>query len=304
MSADPDPLRPTRRASLLAGLTAPLALGSQAVEPGTEAANEWPPVRPTRTRFAVQLETWFTNLGFEERIIRSAEFGFRAFEFDDWQGRDMGRVARVSHEMSLAVARFSAWGPGRPPICDPAHHEAFEAGVRRACEIAGGLGARALSIVAGDAPPGSSPAGRRAAVLAACRRVVPIAEEAGVVLVLEPLNTRVDHPGHSLVGSEAGVSLCREVDSPALKLCWDLYHMQISEGDLCGHLEQGFDQLGHVQLADHPGRHEPGTGEIAFPRVLRQLFELGYQGFVGLDCSPRDDTETAARRVMAADAWE
>jgi hydroxypyruvate isomerase len=79
--------------------------------------------------------------------------------------------------------------------------------------------------------------------------------------------------------------------------------MQISEGDLCGRLKDGKDWIGYVQLADHPGRNEPGTGEIHYPRVLRQLAEIGYTGFVGLECSPLEGERAAARRVLAADQW-
>jgi hydroxypyruvate isomerase len=88
-----------------------------------------------------------------------------------------------------------------------------------------------------------------------------------------------------------------------VKINWDLYHMQISEGDLCGRLKDGFDQVGYLQLADHPGRYEPGTGEIHYPRVLRAAFELGYRGFVGLECRPKEGEELAAQRVNQADQW-
>ena len=105
------------------------------------------------------------------------------------------------------------------------------------------------------------------------------------MLILEPMNIRVDHKGHCLYGSPAAVRICREVNSPMVKINWDLYHMHISEGDLCGHLKEGFDQVGYLQLADHPGRHEPGTGEIYYPRVLREAYDLGYRDYVGLECN-------------------
>jgi hydroxypyruvate isomerase len=117
------------------------------------------------------------------------------------------------------------------------------------------------------------------------------------------MNIRVDHKGHCLYGSEATVRICRAVGSRFVKINWDLYHMQISEGDLCGRLREGFDQLGYVQLADHPGRNEPGTGEVHYPRVLRQLQDLGYRGLVGLELRPRTSEVEAARAVWRADQW-
>jgi hydroxypyruvate isomerase len=82
-----------------------------------------------------------------------------------------------------------------------------------------------------------------------------------------------------------------------IKINWDLYHMQISEGDLCGHLREGIDQVGYIQVADHPGRHEPGTGEIYYPRVYQELKTLGYTGPIGLECSPSIDETTAIKQL-------
>ena len=134
-------------------------------------------------------------------------------------------------------------------------------------------------------------------------RAAPIAEEHDVMLILEPMNIRVDHKGHCLYGSPDAVRICREVNSTHVKINWDLYHMQISEGDLCGRLAEGFDQVGYLQLADHPGRHEPGTGEVHYNRVLRQALDLGYNGYVGLECVPLEGEVKAAQRVAAADVW-
>jgi hydroxypyruvate isomerase len=117
------------------------------------------------------------------------------------------------------------------------------------------------------------------------------------------MNIRVDHKGHCLYGSPPAIRICQAVGSPWVKINWDLYHMQISEGDLCGRLREGFPYIGYLQLADHPGRHEPGTGEIHYNRVLREVYELGYRGFVGLECVPLRDPLEAARAVARADVW-
>ena len=116
---------------------------------------------------------------------------------------------------------------------------------------------------------------------------------------------RVDHPGHCLYGSVDAVKICRAVDSPMVKINWDLYHMHITEGDLCGHLREGFaaDAIAYIQLADHPGRNEPGTGEIHYPRVLKELKALKYSGYVGLECVPKGAETAAAQAVYAADNW-
>ena len=136
-------------------------------------------------------------------------------------------------------------------------------------------------------------------IITAFKLVKPIVEQEEVMLILEPMNIRVDHPGHCLYGSVEAVRICREVDSPMVKINWDLYHMQISEGDLCGRLQDGFDQVGYIQLADHPGRCEPGTGEIQYGRVFSELKQLGYTGPIGLECRARDGEAKAIERLKA-----
>ena len=165
------------------------------------------------------------------------------------------------------------------------------------------LGARCMTVLAGNDQPGLARAQMHDNLIAGLKLGAAVAEKAGVVLILEPLNTRVDHAGYCLSSSDDAVRICRAVGSTHVKINWDLYHQQISEGDLCGHLRAGFDQVGYVQVADHPGRNEPGTGEVHYNRVLRELYELGYRGLVGLECSPRDGAQSAAERIAAADVW-
>src|SRR5690606_7777921 len=159
------------------------------------------------------------------------------------------------------------------------------------------------TVVAGNNHPGMTQEQMHRQVINALRRAAPIAEREKVMLILEPMNGRGDHPGHCLYGSPDAVKICREVGSGYVKINWDLYHMQITEGDLCGRLKEGFDQVGYLQLADHPGRNEPGTGEIHYNRVLREAYDLGYRGFVGLECRPKTTELEAAKAVAAADVW-
>ena len=142
-------------------------------------------------------------------------------------------------------------------------------------------------------------------VIKGLKRAAPIAKAEDVTLILEPMNIRVDHKGHCLYGSGPAIRICNEVDSSHVKINWDLYHMHITEGDLCGHLREGFKagRIGYLQLADHPGRNEPGTGEIHYNRVLKEAYDLGYRGYVGLELNPKTDELTAAQAVAKADVW-
>jgi hydroxypyruvate isomerase len=258
----------------------------------------------TKTRFAVNLEMWWTQLPFLDRIRRASELGFPAIEFWPLKGKDLPAVAALTKELGIEIAQFSAWS-FKPGMNDLANHSAFEAAILDSCVAAKLLRSKLPTVVAADDIPGMSQEQMHANVVTALKRVAPLAEEHDLTLILEPMNIRVDHKGHCLYGSAPTMKICEQVGSTHVKINWDLYHMQITEGDLCGHLKQGLENktIGYLQLADHPGRHEPGTGEIHYNRVLKEAHDLGYRGYVGLECRPLKDEITAAKRVAAADIW-
>lgn len=258
--------------------------------------------RTPHTKFAVNIEMWWTKLDFLDRIRAAADFGFPAIEFWPWRKRDIEAIARLTQELGLEIAQFTAW-PFEPGMNDPKNHDAVVKEIEASCQVANKLKCKKMTVVGGNDQPGMTQPEMHANIIKALKRAAPIAERYDVMLILEPMNIRVDHKGHCLYGSAPAVHICREVDSSHVKINWDLYHMQISEGDLCGHLKEGFDQVGYLQLADHPGRNEPGTGEVHYNRVLRQAYELGYRGFVGLECVPKTTELAAAKAVAAADVW-
>ncbi|MBT4028790.1 MAG: TIM barrel protein [Planctomycetes bacterium] len=240
---------------------------------------------------------WFRSLPFADRIRAAADAGFTWVEFWPWRGKDLAAIETACKESGVKISQFTAWGFA-PGMNDPRHHDAFEKEILASCKIANRLGAPMMTVVGGNDQPGMSSSEMHAHITTALKRVAPIAESHNVMLILEPMNVRVDHPGHCLYGSTDAVRICRDVGSSHVKINWDLYHMQISEGDLCGRLREGFDQVGYLQLADHPGRHEPGTGEIYYPRVLKEAWDLGYRGPVGLECSPADGEALAVERLV------
>ncbi len=292
-------------------------LGSSALLAGTAlsnttlAADETPSVadrakigRTPHTKFAVNIEMWFTRLPFMERIKASAALGFPAYEFWPYEPHRerLDEIAKLSKDLGIACAQFTAWGFS-PGMNDPKNHDAFVEKIDDACQAAKRLNCKLMTVVAGDDIRGMAQREMHENVIKSLKSAVPICEKHDVTMILEPMNIRVDHKGHCLYGSNDAVRICREVNSKYMKINWDLYHMQISEGDLCGHLKDGFDQVGYLQLADHPGRNEPGTGEVHYNRVLKQAYDLGYRGFVGLECRPKTDELTAAKGVAAADVW-
>ena len=130
-------------------------------------------------------------------------------------------------------------------------------------------------------------------------RVASDAEDAGVTLVLEPLNTEVDHPGYFLTHAEEGLEIVDEVGSPSVKLLYDVYHQQVTEGNIIETITENVDRIGHVHIADVPGRHEPGSGELNYGNVFAALDDAGYDGYVGCEFSPTGDPDDAMADVLA-----
>ncbi len=246
--------------------------------------------------FAANIEMWWTHLPVPERIQAAAEAGFTAIEIWEYQKHDLDALADALQKHQLELTQFTAWGWDRW-FNDPANELAIIQQISEACKMAKKLNCKMGTIVGGDDQPGMNQAQMHDQITLMLEKLAPMVEDQDFTLILEPMNIRVDHAGHCLYGSKAGIDICRNVNSNHVKLNWDLYHMQITEGDLCGHLLEGIDQIGYIQLADHPGRHEPGTGEVNYSQVLSVARNLGYSGYFGLECVPRENENQAIERL-------
>lgn len=280
---------------------APLSLKAADKQPATDLSQVG---KTPHTRYAVNIEMWWRKLPFLDRIRQAAAMGFPAVEFWPLAGKDINAVADLSQKLNIEIAQFTAWG-FVPGLNDPKNHEAFVKAVEQGCAAAKTLRCKLMTVVGGNDIPGMSQAQMHDNIIAGLKMGAPIAEEHGVTMILEPMNIRVNHKGHCLYGSAPAMRICQEVGSKAVKINWDLYHMQITEGDLCGHLREGFasQTIGYLQIADNPGRNEPGTGEVQYSRVLQEAYNLGYRGFVGLELNPKTTEAAAAIACAKADQW-
>ncbi len=242
---------------------------------------------------ACNIDTWWLDVPFLERFRLAAEHGFTAVEF--WspveEGRDMDAVAVHCRDWGLGVVQFTGWFG--PSLADRGNHDAFAATMRLAVDLAHQLHAPMFTVVGHEQVDGIGQADSVGNITAALESVVPILEDAGKTLILEPFNP-VDHAGFFLNGSADALDICRRIDSPFVKINWDLYHMQLTEGNLIANMRAGIDQIGYVQVADVPGRHQPGTGELNYAFIFNAIRELGYAGPIGLECWPDARGEQAA----------
>ena len=254
--------------------------------------------RPSLAGLACNMESWWTGVPFMDRFVLAAEHGFSAVEFwqPDIDDRDMEAVAALCRRLELDVVQFTGWG--RPSLADPGNHDEFAAAMVRAVELAETLAAPMFTVVGHQQVDGIDHAGSLRNIRSALERVVPILERGDKTAILEPFNP-VDHQGHVLNGSSDALAICREIASPHVKINWDLYHMQLTEGNLVAKLRDGIDQVGYVQVADVPGRHQPGSGELNYAFIFASLRQMGYEGPIGLECWPDDDGEQAAIEGLA-----
>jgi hydroxypyruvate isomerase len=233
----------------------------------------------------------FRDLPFTDRIAATRAAGLDTVEFWGWRNKDLDAIRQACADCSVRVATFGLDTAG--PLTAGAEASALRRSVAESLEAAGSLGVRTLLCTTGNEQPGVPREEQRKAVVSGLRAAAPLLEEAGVTAVLEPLNVLVDHAGHYLVTTAEALGILDEVGSPNVKLLFDIYHQQISEGNVIRNLTENISRVGHVHAADNPGRHEPGTGELNYSVIFRRLDETGYPGYVGLEYRPsKDSTET------------
>ncbi|HET7325386.1 MAG TPA: TIM barrel protein [Halococcus sp.] len=240
-----------------------------------------------------------------EGIERASAAGADGVEFFDWESTDLDSLSTAADEHDVEIYGTLAAGAGRtimdpdaPALADPNSHDRAVADVERSIVAAADLGCNTLVVTVGQNDDTLDDATQRTAVVDALRAVAPVAEARDVVVVVEPLNTRVDHPGYFLPTTDAGVAVVDAVDSPNVKLLFDIYHQQITDGDVIRRLTRQIEHIGHIHAADNPGRHEPGTGELDYERIFAAVADLDYEGCVSGEFMPAGDPDEAARTFV------
>ena len=252
-------------------------------------------------KLAANLSMLYTEVDVMDRFKKAAQAGFTHVEMLFPYDYDLDKVEQELKSNGLTMILFDThagdWGAGdRGYLCDPSMKERFYQSVKDSVAIAPRLGTRLLNALAGKVPAGVSLEEARATCVENLKRAAPLCEDAGIVLMSEGLNS-IQTPGYFLDNSKLGFSIVDEVGSPAVKFQYDIYHMQIMEGNLIDTIKANVEKIAHIQVADVPGRHEPGTGEINYPNVFKAIDESGYQGYVALEYAPSGDTQTGL------DAW-
>lgn len=246
-------------------------------------------------RFAANLTMLFTEVPFLDRFERAAKAGFTAVEFLFPYAFPASEIrSRLDkHDLALVLHNLPAgdWDAGERGIaCLPDRLEEFRAGVARAIDYAKALGVSQLNCLAGKAPTGVDDATLRRTLVANLRYAAAELQQAGLKLLIEPINS-YDIPGFYLNRTAQALSILDEVGASNAFVQYDIYHAQRMEGELAATMQKHLARIGHIQLADNPGRNEPGSGEINYEFLFAHLDRIGYSGWIGCEYKPATNTE-------------
>jgi len=245
-------------------------------------------------KFAANLTLLYNELPFLDRFQAAAKDGFAGVEYLFPYDFDKNELAKRLKDFGLTQALHNLpagdWAGGERGIAIlPERVGEFRDGVARAIEYATTLGCRQVNCIAGLTPKGAAPERLRETLVENLSYAAGELKKAGIKLLVEPINTR-DIPGFFLTRTKDAVGLIEEIGSDNLFVQYDIYHMQIMEGDLARTIEANLKHIAHLQLADNPGRNEPGTGEINYPFLFRKIDALGYDGWIGCEYKPATTT--------------
>jgi len=245
-------------------------------------------------RFAANLTMLFTEVPFPERFVAAGKAGFHAVEYlfpyqypatDLREWLDANGLTQVLFNLPSGD-----WTAGdRGIAADPARTAEFQDGVALAVTYAQTLGVTRLNCLAGKLPAGVTEAKAWETLVANVGHAADVLARHGLTLVIEAIN-HFDIPGFLLTRTAQVMALLDAVDRPNAAMQYDIYHAQREEGELAATLAANLSRIGHIQIADNPGRHQPGTGEIHYPFLFSELDRLGYAGFIGLEYVPTPDT--------------
>jgi len=246
-------------------------------------------------RFSVMLWTVYKDLPFEQRIEKIAEAGYHSVElvdeYEKWSAEDFRRASAKLRSLNIQVDAMAGVWTG---IADPQARDKFLAGLRRLVPIAEQLECPGIIVLSGDRVESLAREAHHQSCIDGLKVAAEIAEKNNFTLLLENIDQE-ENPKYYLTSAAEGFEITRKVGHARVKFLYDLYHEQISEGNLLAKLEKNIDQVGLIHVADVPGRHEPGTGEINYDSVYRKLKQLRYSGYVAMEFEPTGNPVASLR---------
>ena len=276
------------------------AAGAAALTTSTVHAQNTAPTGPFSKlplKMAAQLQ--FFPGPVDEQLQAVAKWGFAAYEWHSPEG-DLDELRSKADALGLGLSCILGCGriaPGH--MMDPAQHDAVVEEFRQRVKVAKQLGTKRLIGLTGNERSDISREEQTDLVIRCVKRLAPIAEENDVILIMEALNPLVDHKGFFLTRTDQTMAILDAVNSPNVKMLFDIYHQQITEGNVTRNLTANFERIGHFHVADNPGRKEPGTGELNYANIFKAIEKTGYDGYVALECGKSGTLDDALNAVRA-----
>ena len=257
---------------------------------------------PDNFKLSVRVEALFRNMNLEQMMEKVAKAGYQGFEFGNWRAQDPAVITKLKNKLGLECACLvgnRAVNPKGMTLVDPADREGFLAEIKASTEAAKRFESTRLVTLTGNELPGVPREAQHKSIVEGLKAAHDVVAPHGVTLIVEPLNTLVNHQGYYLNHTPEAFEIMREVGSPNVKILFDIYHVQIMDGNLIDTIRKNIAAIGHFHVGDVPGRHEPGTGEIHYGNVFHAIREAGFRDFVAMEYGPVKDAMVTLAEVRA-----
>jgi hydroxypyruvate isomerase len=263
-------------------------------------------------KLSIRVEPLFPGLTLAKQVERTAEARYQGFEFGDWRAADAAAITKLKNKLGLecvCLVGNRSVNPKGMGLCDPAERDGFLAEIRASVEAAKRFESSRLVVLSGFKVPGMTREQQHASIVEGLKRAHDVVAPHGITMILEiintlaaiePLNPRGDnHANYYLNHTAEAFQIAAEVGSPYLKILFDIYHVQIMDGNLIETIRKNIAQIGHFHIGDVPGRHEPGSGEIQYANVFKAIRETGYANFAGMEYIPAKDAMATLAETRA-----
>ena len=258
-----------------------------------------PPVLPNY-KLSVRVEPLFRKMSLEQQMEKVAAAHFQGFEFGNWRAADPAVITPLKNKLGIECACIVGNKNVNPPgmtLTDPRDRAGFLAEIKSSVEAAKRFETKRMVVLTGNEVPGMSREEQHKSIVEGLKAAHDVVSAAGITMILEPLNTLVDHKGYYLNHTAEAFEIVRELDGPFLKILFDIYHVQIMDGNLIDTIRKNIAAIGHFHVGDVPGRHEPGTGEIDYGNVFKAIQGSGFKDFVAMEYNPSKDPMETLRGI-------
>ena len=251
-------------------------------------------------KLSIRVEHLFKGLPLEQQMEKVAEARYHGFEFGDWRAVDAAAITRLKNRLGLECACIvgnKGVNPKGMTLTDERDRAGFLAEIKASTEAALRFETKRMVVLTGNEMPDRSREAQHKSIVEGLKAAHDVVAPRGITMILEPLNTLVNHKGYYLNHTAEAFQIVREVNSPYLKILFDIYHVQIMEGNLIDTIRKNIAAIGHFHVGDVPGRAQPGTGEINYGNVFKAIQAAGYKNFVAMEYDPNQDALKTLRDV-------